>query len=111
MKSDVKREMIKQTDFPLNIGLSEEEKNDLEKMIDDFQKDRFPLPADQDLASIQVQIDALSKRLAYLTSMFLSIDRRMQPLYATIRLTYQKSEILNQRILAIIDSLRSGEPL
>ena len=52
MKSDMKREMIKQADFPLNIGLSEEEKNDLEKMIDDFQKDRLPLPADQDLASI-----------------------------------------------------------
>ena len=102
---------MKKTNFPLNIGLSEEEKKDLEKMIGEFQQKRAPLEGEPDLVDLQNQIDALSKRLAYLTSMFLSIDRRMQPLYATVRLTYQKSEILNQRIHAIIDSLRSGEAL
>ena len=102
---------MKKTNFPLNIGLSEEEKKDLEKMIVEFQQKRAPIEGEPDLVDLQNQIDALSKRLAYLTSMFLSIDRRMQPLYATVRLTYQKSEILNQRIHAIIDSLRSGEAL
>ena len=43
--------------------------------------------------------------------MFLNLDRRIKPLYETIRLTYQKSEILNQRINALIDSIRMGEPL
>ena len=102
---------MKKIDFPLNIGLSEEEKKDLENMIGQFQKDRSSVTDDLDAASIQKQIDALSKRLSYLTQMFLSIDRRMQPLYSIIRLTYQKTEILNERIHAIIDSLRSGEPL
>lgn len=102
---------MKKTNIPLNIGLSEEEKKDLEKMIGEFQQKRAPIEGEPDLVDLQNQIDALSKRLAYLTSMFLSIDRRMQPLYATVRLTYQKSEILNQRIHAIIDSLRSGEAL
>lgn len=102
---------MKKSEFPLNIGLSEEEKKDLEQMIGEFQQNRTPKEGEPDLVDLQNQIDALSKRLAYLTSMFLSIDRRMQPLYATVRLTYQKSEILNQRIHAIIDSLRSGEAL
>ena len=102
---------MKPTELPFNIGLSAEEKKDLEDMIGEFQQNRTPAPAEQDLASLQNQIDTLSKRMAHLTSMFLSIDRRMQPLYDTVRLTYQKSEVLNQRIHAIIDSLRSGEPL
>jgi len=102
---------MKKAEFPLNIGLSEEEKKDLEQMIGEFQQNRSHKEGEPDLVDLQNQVDALSKRLAHLTSMFLSIDRRMQPLYATIRLTYQKSEILNQRIHAIIDSLRSGEAL
>ena len=102
---------MKPTELPFNIGLSAEEKKDLEDMIGEFQQSRTPEPAEQDIASLQSQIDALSKRMVHLTSMFLSIDRRMQPLYDTVRLTYQKSEVLNQRIHAIIDSLRSGEPL
>ena len=97
--------------FEFNIGLSEEEKRDLEKMIGEFQTDRHLDPASADTASIQKQIDAINKRLAYLTSMFLTIDRRMKPLYETVRLTFHKSELINQRIDAIIDSLRSGEPL
>ena len=97
--------------FEFNIGLSEEEKHDLEQMIGDFQSERHADPSKTDMASIQKQIDAINKRLAYLTSMFLTIDRRMKPLYETVRLTFQKSELINQRINAIIDSLRSGDPL
>ena len=98
-------------DFLLNIGLSEEEKNDLEQMIGEFQQQRTTFSSEPDTAALQKQLDALTKRIAYLTTMFLTIDRRLKPLYETVRLTYQKSEILNQRINAIIDSLRSGEPL
>ena len=93
--------------FELNMGLSEEEKHDLERMIGEFQKKR-PVVV-PDLSAIQSQIDAINKRMAYLTTMFLTIDRRMKPLYEIIRLSLEKSEILNQRINAIIDSIRSGE--
>ena len=103
--------MAKQADFVLNIGLSEEEKSDLEQMIGDFRKESKTKTPELNLAEIQKQIDAINKRLAYLTSMFLIMDRRMQPLFETVRLTFQKSELLNQRINAILESLRSGEPL
>lgn len=91
------------------MGLSEEERHDLEKMIGEFRQDR-PNAA-PDMVSIQKQIEALNKRMAYLTNMFLIIDRRMKPLYEIMRLTFEKSEILNERINAIIEALQTGEPL
>lgn len=103
--------MVTQAQFEFNIGLSEEEKSDLEIMIGEFQKTRDALNPAPDFGSLQKQIEKMNKRMAYLTTMFLTLDRRMKPLYETIRLTYEKSELLNQRINAIIESLRSGEPL
>ncbi len=103
--------MPNQPNFELNIGLPVEEKNDLERMIGEFQKERSQAEPSDDMAAIQKQIDTINQRLAYLTNMFLTLDRRIQPLYETIRLTYRKSEILNQRINTLIDSIRMGEPL
>ena len=91
------------------MGLSEQERRDLEKMIGEFQQSRSH--EQPDMVSIQNQIEAINKRMAYLTNMFLTIDRRMKPLYEIIRLTFEKSEILNERINAIIESLQTGEPL
>jgi hypothetical protein len=99
-----------QAQFEFEIGLSEEEKSDLETMIHEFRKTRDPLNPSPDLGSIQKQIESMNKRLAYLTTMFLTLDRRIKPLYQIIRLTYEKSELLNQRINSIIESLRPGEP-
>jgi len=102
------------TDRPsleLNAGLSDEEKHDLEQMIIDFQKERAADDLPHDSVSLQQQIDTLNERLTYLTQMVLTLDRRIKPLYEAIRLTYQKSEILNQRINTLINSIRTGEPL
>lgn len=102
--------MAKQQSFEFSLGLSEEEKRDLEIMIADFQKDCTRLSgAGPGADPIQEQLDALSKRLAELTRMLLTLDRRMKPLYEIIRLTYKKSEILNERINMIIESIGSGE--
>ncbi len=94
----------------INIGLSEEEKLDLEKLIDDFQEVES---SSDDTASLSIddQIKALNNRMAQLSQLILSLDRRMKPLYEIVRLSLEKNEILNQRIKTIIDSLRSGEPL
>jgi len=96
-------------DFALNMGLSEEERRDLERMIGEFRQARPYV--EPDMASVQKQIDAINKRMAYLTNMFLIIDRRMKPLYEIMRLTFEKSEILNERINTILEALRKGEPL
>lgn len=95
----------------INIGLSEEEKRDLETMIDEFQMERTASDPVVDMADVQKQIEAISKRMEYLSNMFLTIDRRLKPLYEIIRLTFEKSELLNQRINALIESIRTGDPL
>ena len=103
--------MTDRPNFDLNVGLSEEEKHDLEQMIKDFQKERTSGEPHQDIASLHQQIDTINDRLASLTQMFLTIDRQIKPLYETVRLTYQKSEVLNRRINMLINSIRTGEPL
>lgn len=94
---------------PFNMGLSDEEKKDLEQMIGEFQQDRNP--DNLDLDAIQQQIETLNKRMAYLTSMFITIDKSLKPLSEVMRLTLEKCELLNQRINTIIESIRTGEPL
>ncbi len=103
--------MANQSGLEFNIGLSEEEKNDLERMIGEFQEERNTVLPTIDLSAVQEQIETMNKRLAYLTTMFLTLDRRIKPLYETIRLTFEKSEVLNQRINTLIESIRTGEPL
>jgi hypothetical protein len=103
--------MPNKTHTQINIGLSEEEKHDLETMIGQFQKEREVSDPVTDLAAVQKQIEAINQRMEYLTTMFLTIDRRLKPLYETIRLTFEKSELLNQRINALIESMRTGDPL
>jgi uncharacterized coiled-coil DUF342 family protein len=95
----------------INIGLSEEEKRDLETMISEFQMERTASDPVMDMAAIQQQIEAINKRMEYLSNMFLTIDRRLKPLYEIIRMTFEKSELLNQRINALIESIRTGDPL
>lgn len=92
-----------------NMGLSDEEKKDLEQMIGEFQQDGSP--DNLDLNSIQQQIETLNKRMAYLTSMFITIDKSLKPLSEVMRLTLEKCELLNQRINTIIEAIRTGEPL
>ena len=70
-----------------------------------------PRKGADDTPPVQQQIDVINERLENLTNLFLTLDRRIKPLYETIRLTYEKSEVLNQRINALIDSIRMGEPL
>jgi uncharacterized coiled-coil protein SlyX len=95
----------------LNMGLSEQEKCDLEHLINEFQCERSQNRPPDGITEIQKQIDTINKRLAYLTNMFLTLDSRIKPLYEITRLNYQKSEILNQRISILIESIRTGESL
>ena len=95
--------------FAPTMELSGEEQNDLSQMIDEFQQTKTTRKPD--LADLQQQVETLNQRLAYLTAMFLTIDRRLKPLYEILQLTLEKGDVLDQRINTIIDSLHSGKPL
>ena len=92
-------------------GLSEAEKDDLEKMIAEFRRQRRQDPFADAGDPPQAQLDSITRRLADLTEMFLNIDHRMAHLVGVIRLSHQKSEILSQRLDAVIAALKKGHML
>ena len=97
----------------LPVGLSEAEKDDLEKMIGEFRRDRLK---DADASGetrepIQAQVDRLTRRLADLSESVLTTDRQMAALVEVMRLSHQKSELLNQRLDAVIAALKKGRIL
>ena len=96
---------------PLAIGLTEAEKNDLEKMIAEFRCQSSPDLEANERESFQDQIDRINRKLAELTEMVLRIDRRLDPLVDVIRLSHQKSDLLNRRLDAVIDAMKKGRQL
>jgi len=103
--------MPKQEGDAFPIGLSEAEKDDLEKMIAEFHRHRPEDTLGEAGEPIQDQVDRLTRRVADLTQMVLTIDRQMAPLVEVIRLSHQKSELLNQRLDAVIVALKKGRML
>jgi prophage DNA circulation protein len=90
------------------VGLSEAEKDDLEKMLGEFRREPPMDVASAEEASVQSQLDRITRRLADLTEKVLHLDRQMAPLMEIIRLSHQKSELLSQRLDAVIAALKKG---
>ena len=97
--------MDNQIQTELNVGLSEEEKEDLEKLIKEFKSEQPVSISDITLEDVQGQIRSMGERLAQLSEMLLQSDTRLKSLYTILRLSYQKSEDMNERIDAIIKSI------
>lgn len=93
------------------VGLSEAEKHDLEKMIGEFRR-HHPVDSHAEAREpIQAQVDSITRRLADLTEMLLTIDRQVARLVEVIRLSHQKSDLLIQRLDAVIAALKKGRRL
>jgi ABC-type uncharacterized transport system ATPase subunit len=90
----------------LNVGLSEEEKADLENMIQAFKEERSATVSEPSLTDVQEKLDVMSDRMIQMGETILKFDRRMTAFHEIIRLFFKKSEIMNERIGYIIESLR-----
>ena len=88
------------------IGLSDEEKNDLEKMIKTFREDQFAGSSISSIEDVQKQIGSISENLAQLGGMLLKFDEKMKSFYEIIHLYFKKDEILNQRIDDIVKIMK-----
>lgn len=97
--------MDNQIPTELNVGLSEEEKEDLEKLIKEFKSEQPVSISGITLEDVQDQVRSMGERLAQLSEMLLQSDTRLKSLYTILRLSYQKSEDMNERIDAIIKSI------
>ena len=86
----------------IDFSLSDEEKDDLDQMIKDFNRERSTLmenPDDED------QLKVMKDRFEQLGDVILKINDRVDSLYEIMRLMHQKSEILNARIDEIREAL------
>jgi hypothetical protein len=90
----------------LNVGLSDEEKADLENMIKAFKEERAAVIAEPSFAEVQDKLNAMSDRMVQLGETILKFDRRMTSFHEIIRLFFEKSEVMNERIGFIIATLK-----
>ena len=86
----------------IDFSLSDEEKNDLDQMIKDFNRERNTL---QESPDHEDQLKFMKDRFEQLGDVILKINDRVDSLYEIMRLMHKKSEILNTRIDEIRETL------
>ena len=90
----------------LNVGLSEEEKADLENMITAFKAERETDHSELSMTEMKAKLSDMNERMIQMGESILKFDRRMKSFHEIIRLFFQKGEIMNERIGFIIESMR-----
>jgi hypothetical protein len=104
-----KKTVSKTTATELGVGLSDGERDDLQKLIKGLKKEEPDSAPGAALEDIQKQIRSMSKRLAQLGAMLLKHDAKMKSFYKIIHLYYQKNEAMNKRMDAIMESIKGEE--
>lgn len=99
--------MTEDTQIEIIIGLSDDEKEDLEKLIKTIKEEQSVEPSISAIEDVQKQIRSISANLAHFGDMLLKLDAKMKSFYEIIHLSCKKDEILNKRIDAIIEFMKS----
>ena len=87
----------------IDFSLSDEEKDDLDRMIQDFNQKRNAQLDQTDIDIVDQQLKAMQDRFEQLGDVILKINDRVDSLYEILRLMHQKSEILDARISDLHD--------
>ena len=90
----------------ITIGLSDEEKNDLEKMIKAFRTKQSAKTETSVSGDVNKQILSMSKSLAQFGDVILKYDTKIKLLHQILSLSEKKNTIMNQRIDAVIELLK-----
>jgi len=96
--------MTNKTSKDIDFSLSDEEKNDLDQMIKDFNRERSALLESSVDENSETQLQNIKDRFDQLGDVILKMNDRVDSLYEIMRLMHQKSEILNARIEDIRDA-------
>ena len=99
--------MVDETFTEFGVGLSDEEKEDLENLIKGLKAEESVFAPGAALEDIQKQLRSTSEHLIQLGELLLKFDSRIKSLYEILRLSYQKSELMNKRIDSMIESIKS----
>ena len=90
----------------ITIGLSDEEKNDLEEMIKAFRTKQSAKTETSVSGDVNKQILSMSKSLAQFGDVILKYDTKIKLLHQILSLSEKKNTIMNQRIDAVIELLK-----
>ncbi len=89
----------------LNIGLSEEERDDLETLIKSLREDKNATDPDVSLDELRRHVETMVENIVRLSDMMLKYDDRLKTLYEILILSHKKNKATNDRITAIAEYL------
>ena len=93
------------------VGLSDGEKKDLEELITSFKDKQSSAPPDPSAEDVHDRIKSISAELAHFGEVLLKFDAKMKSFYEILRLSHKKSEIMNQRIDTITETIKGQKDL
>ena len=85
-----------------DVGLADEERKDLENLIEAFQADRSSTSPQDKPEELQKQITAMKEKMNLMSAMLLDLDKKTRSLYEVLRLFHKKTEVMNQRISDVV---------
>ena len=92
-----------------NVGLADEERKDLENLIEAFQADRSSTSPQDKPEELQKQITAMKEKMTLMSAMLLDLDKKTRSLYEVLRLFHKKTEVMNQRISDVAKLINIGK--
>ena len=98
--------MPKEIETDISIGLSKAETDDLENLIREFREDQASDASEIDAREIRKQLSEMKRLLAKHGEVLMKFDARMKSFYEIIRLTNEKSELMNAQIKAIVETMK-----
>ena len=109
MNPDLGNTMGDKTRTAIDVGLSDEEKADLEKLITGLKQDPSEAQPGASSEELQKQVQSMTENLTQLVEMLLKFDTKIRVLYDIVRLSHQKSDMMNRRIDALIESVKGAK--
>ncbi len=86
----------------IGLGLSAEEKNDLEALILASRTEPTISPGEARPEDWRKRISALNDQVGQLAGIILEMDERMNLLYRIVQLSHRKSELMHGRLDALL---------
>jgi hypothetical protein len=91
------------------VGLSREERDDLDRLIKGLKEEQPSAVSKAAFAELEKQVKVMRKRIVQLGKLVKQHDKKMKSYAEIMRLFFKKSELMNQRIDAIPRSKKGGK--
>jgi hypothetical protein len=101
--------MENETQINWNVGLADEERRELEHLVDAFKEDCLTPSSYAAPEDLREQMVAMKEKMIHMSAMLLELDKRVRSLYEVFRLFHKKTEMMNQRISDVVQRVKIGK--